>query len=124
MSSRGQLKTTITHSAEIRDDEGNLLGYQPVGHVNGNIIEKETLRGGGASIVSSYRAENREEHDFDPEDIDGGCSLRVNPKEKRYAVTFPSIWLGNGSGTTVMTVKTKDFQKTVTEPFSGIEPGI
>lgn len=124
MSSSGHLRATITHSVEIKDDEGNLLGYQPVGRVSGQVSEKEKLTGKGFSSVSTYSASDQQEHSYDPEDIDGWCTLYVNPKEKKYEVSFPSIHLGNGTGSTTATVRSEDFQKTVNEPFHGIDPQV
>lgn len=123
-SCNGQLRATITHSSEIRDSEGQIIGYQPVGYVSGHIRERETLRGGGYSAVSIYTASDRKQHPSRPNRRDGWCSLSVNPKLKRYRLTLPSISLGKGSGTTTITIVEKDFSWSGTEPFEGLEPKI
>ena len=124
MSGHGSLRATITRCAEIKDDEGNIIGYQPVGHVTGSISERESFNGGAVTATSVYTASDRKDHQFDPNDIDGWCKLYVNPTEKTYEITFPSIYLGNGKGLTTITVTTKDFTQTTTEPYHGVETGV
>ncbi len=124
MSGHGSLSATITHSAEIRDDEGLIIGYQPVGRVTGNVAQKESFVGGGFSSVSSYSASDGEDHPHGSGKIDGWCKLYVNPAEKRYEISLPSIYLGKGRGETVITITTKDFTETRTEPWHGIRPGV
>ena len=121
--SSGTLSATITGSEEIRDGDGNLLGWQPVGRVTGRTSDFEEFRGGGFSSVSRYSASEREEHSFDPgRSIDGWCRLSVNASEGRYSLSFPSIWLGGGEGKSVITVVTPDFTHREEEPWKGIGP--
>lgn len=123
-SSNGQLRATITHCREIKDEEGLIIGYQPVGNVSGHIQEKETLSGGGFSSVSNYSANDRKDHPARPDRRDGWCTLTVNPQKQIYRLSFPSILLSKGRGTTTITIRAKDFSHTETEKFEGIAPFI
>ena len=100
----------ITGSEPIPDGEGHVIGYQPVGYVTGRVTERENFRAKHVSITSHYSRSAREEHAFSPESIDGWCRLTVNPKEGRYALSFPSIYLGDGTGETVMAYSGPDLR--------------
>ncbi|MGI6792428.1 hypothetical protein [Aminivibrio sp.] len=116
------LSAMITGAEEIRDREGNVIGYQPVGYVTGRVTERENFRAKHVSITSRYSHSEREEHTFSPEGIDGWCRLTVNPKEGRYKLSFPSIYLGDGTGETVTVISAPDLQLEEREPWHGLGP--
>lgn len=123
-SSTGSLSAVITNSIEIRDDEGNIIGYQPVGFVTGRVLDRETLKSKGFSSVSNYSASDRKEHAFDPENLDGWCRLALNPDEGLYDIHFPSISLGSGEGKSVITVSVPGGEHVETEPWGGVDARI
>ncbi len=116
------LSAMITGSEPIPDRDGNVIGYQPVGYVTGRVTEREKFRAKHVSITSHYSRSAREEHAFSPESIDGWCRLTVNPKEGRYALSFPSIYLGDGTGETVMAYSGPDMRLEEREPWHGLGP--
>ena len=75
-----------------------MIGYQPVGYVTGRVTERENFRAKHVSITSHYSHSAREEHAFSSENIDGWCRLTVNPKEGRYALSFPQFTSGTARG--------------------------
>lgn len=116
------LSAMITGSEPIPDGEGHVIGYQPVGYVTGRVTERENFRAKHVSITSHYSHSAREEHAFSSENIDGWCRLTVNPKEGRYALSFPSIYLGDGTGETVMAYSAPDLRLEEREPWHGLGP--
>ena len=118
------MRATITHSREIKDEEGLIIAYQPTGYVTGHIHESEKLSGKGVSSVSNYDASDRKDHPAKPDGRDGWCKLTVNPQKKLYRLTIPSILLSKGRGTTTTTVTAEGFSHTETEKFAGIAPFI
>ena len=121
-SSSAFLSAMITGAEEIRDGEGNVIGYQPVGYVTGRVTERERFRAKHVSIKSLYSYSAREEHTVSPEGIDGWCRLTVNPNEGRYELSFPSIYLGDGTGETVMVFSAPDLRLEKREPWHGLGP--
>lgn len=121
-SSSAFLSAMITGAEEIRDGEGNVIGYQPVGYVTGRVTERERFRAKHVSIKSLYSYSAREEHTVSPEGIDGWCRLTVNPNEGRYELSFPSIYLGDGTGETVMVFSAPDLRLEKREPWNGLGP--
>ncbi len=121
-SSSAFLSAMITGAEEIRDGEGNVIGYQPVGYVTGRVTERERFGAKHVSIKSLYSYSAREEHTVSPEGIDGWCRLTVNPNEGRYELSFPSIYLGDGTGETVMVFSAPDLRLEKREPWNGLGP--
>ncbi|NLK20188.1 MAG: hypothetical protein GX310_10370, partial [Synergistaceae bacterium] len=121
-SSSASLSAMITGSEPIHDEEGNVTGYQPVGYVTGQVAERENLRSKDVSVMSKYSHSAREEHAFNPGAIDNWCKLTVNPEEGRYDLSFPSIYLGDGTGSTLITVSTPEMRHTEREPWYGLVP--
>ena len=121
-SSSAFLSAMITGSEPIPDEEGNVIGYQPVGYVTGRVTERENFRAKHVSITSRYSHSEREEHTFSPEGVDGWCRLTVNPKEGRYRLSFPSIYLGDGRGETVTVVVLPEKRHEEREPWHGLGP--
>lgn len=118
----GSSSAMITGAEEIRDGEGNVIGYQPVGYVTGRVTERERFGAKHVSIKSLYSYSAREEHTVSPEGIDGWCRLTVNPNEGRYELSFPSIYLGDGTGETVMVFSAPDLRLEKREPWNGLGP--
>ncbi len=124
-SSTGRLTAFITGSAEIRDSEGKVIGYQPLGYVTGQVAERESMSARGVSALSTYSASDREDHSFAPGGrVDGWCSLALDPEKERYRLTFPALSLGNGKGKTVITIAAAGTRQEVREPWGGVSPEI
>lgn len=121
-SSSASLSAMITGSEPIHDEEGNVTGYQPVGYVTGRVADRENFRAKHVSVMSKYSHSAREDHAFNPDDIDGWCRLTVNPEEGRYDLSFPSIYLGDGTGSTVIIVTDPEMQHTDVQPWQGLGP--
>ncbi len=120
--STASLSAMITGSEEIRDGDGTVTGYQPVGSVTGRVTERETFRAKNVSITSRYSHSAREEHGYTTGSIDGWCRLTVNPREGRYALSFPSVYLGGGTGETVMVFSGPDLRLEEREAWHGLGP--
>jgi hypothetical protein len=109
LSVSNKLTAVVTDCRTLRDKAGEIIGYQPVGNVQGTWDESDVVTGEDFVMTSKFNDQNREAHAFDPTRISGWCVLEVNPARRKYRLRLPSISPRKDSVTTI--AETQGFKK-------------